>query len=130
MISTRAILADESGATAVEFALTAPIFIALLFGIIECGLALWTQFGLQYGTEAAARCASIDTTTCSSASAIASYAAGNALGLTVPASTFTATTPSCGNLVQASYVYTFLTSYFGKPRVTLTAQSCFPPQTQ
>ena len=129
MIPTRTILADESGATAVEFALTAPIFIMLLFGIIECGLALWTQFGLQYGTEAAARCASIDTTTCSSASATASYAASNALGLTVPASTFTATTPSCGNLVQASYVYTFLTSYFGTPRVTLTAQSCFPAQT-
>ena len=126
MISTRTILVDESGATAVEFALTAPIFIALLFGIIECGLALWTQFGLQYGTEAAARCATVDTATCSSASATASYAASNALGLTVPASTFTATTPSCGNLVQASYVYTFLTSYFGTPRVTLTAQSCFP----
>jgi Flp pilus assembly protein TadG len=126
MISRRSVLVNESGATAVEFALTAPIFIALLFGIIECALALWTQFGLQYGVEAAARCATVDTTTCGSASAIASYAASNALGLTVPASTFTATTPSCGNLVQASYVYTFVTSYFGTPRVTLTAQSCFP----
>lgn len=126
MIATRTVLADESGATAVEFALTAPIFIALIFGIIECALALWTQFGLQYGAEAAARCASVNTTTCSSASATASYAASNALGLTVPASTFTLTTPSCGNLVQASYVYTFVTSYFGTPKVTLKAQSCFP----
>ena len=126
MISTRTILADESGATAVEFALTAPIFIALLFGIIECGLALWTQFGLQYGTEAAARCATVDTATCSSASTTASYAASNALGLTVPASTFTASTPSCGNLVKASYIYTFLTPFFGTPKVTLKAQSCFP----
>jgi Flp pilus assembly protein TadG len=126
MISSRTLLADESGSTAVEFGLTAPIFIALLFGIIECALALWTQFGLQYGAEAAARCAAVDTTTCSSPSATASYAANNALGLSIPASTFTLTTPSCGNLVQASYAYTFLSSYFGTPKVTLTAQSCYP----
>jgi Flp pilus assembly protein TadG len=126
MICSRSVLTDQSGSTAVEFGLTAPIFIALLFGIIQCALALWTQYGLQYGAEAAARCASVNTTTCSSASSTASYAASHALGLTVPASTFTASAPSCGNLVKASYVYTFMTPFFRTPKVTLKAQSCFP----
>ena len=120
------LLRDSGGATAVEFGLTAPIFMALLFGVVEVALAVWTQFGLQYGVEAAARCATVNPSTCGNSSQIATYAANNALGLTIPASTFTATTPSCGNLVQANYTYAFLTSYFGAPTVTLTAQSCYP----
>jgi Flp pilus assembly protein TadG len=126
MISPRRISRNEDGSTAVEFAFTAPIFMALLFGIVECALVLWTQFGLQYGVEAAARCATVDSTTCGTASQIASYAASKALGLSLPASTFTASTASCGNLVQANYAYSFLTQFFGTPTVTLTAQSCFP----
>ena len=120
------LLRDRRGATAVEFGLTAPVFMALMFGVVEVALAVWTQFGLQYGVEAAARCATVNPSTCGTSSQIASYAATNALGLTVPVSTFTASTPSCGNQVQASYTYTFLTSYFGTPAVTLTARSCYP----
>lgn len=123
---TRTRLSDESGATAVEFALTIPVFLTLLAGIIEIGLAVWTQFGLQYGAEAAVRCASVNATTCGTADQIASYAASHALGLSLPSSVFTISTPSCGNQVSASYVYPFYTLFFGTPTVTLTARSCFP----
>ena len=81
-------LSQNSGTTLVEFGLTAPLFIALLVGVIEIGLALWTQFGLQYGSEAAARCASIDTTNCGTSQQVATYAANHAFGLSLPASVF------------------------------------------
>lgn len=119
-------LRNQSGATAVELALTMPLFLALLVGTVQLGLALWTQFGLQYGSDAAARCASITTATCGTASQIASYAASHALGLSLSPSVFTASTPACGNQVSASYPYTFYTVIAGNPAVNLTARACFP----
>ncbi|HEX3432373.1 MAG TPA: TadE family protein [Rhizomicrobium sp.] len=119
-------LSKDSGATAVEFAITFPLFLVLLTGIIEIGLAAWSQFGLQYGAEAAVRCASVNTTTCATPDQIASYAASHALGLSFPSSVFTIATASCGNQVSASYAYPFYTLVFGTPTVTLTARSCFP----
>ena len=125
-IPFRSSMRENSGATAVELALTMPLFLALLIGCVQIGLVLWTQFGLQYGSEAAARCASIDTTTCSNSTQIASYAANHALGLSVPTSAFTVSTPSCGNQISASYPYTFYTLVAGAPTVTLRARACFP----
>jgi Flp pilus assembly protein TadG len=117
---------EASGTTAVEFALTVPIFLALVAGIIQAGLMLWTQFGMHYGSEAAARCASVNTTTCVTADQIAAYAASHALGLSLPNSAFTFSTPACGNQVSANYTYSFYTLVFGTPTITLTARSCFP----
>jgi Flp pilus assembly protein TadG len=117
---------NASGATMVEFALTAPLFIAVLFGIAEAGILLFTQYGLQYGVEAAARCATVDTATCDNAADISTYAANNSLGLSIAPSAFTVTSAPCGNQIQATYAYTFFTGYFGQPSATLTAQSCFP----
>jgi Flp pilus assembly protein TadG len=55
---------NKDGTTAVEFAMTAPLFVALLLAVIEGGLMLWTQLGIQHGSEAAARCASVNATAC------------------------------------------------------------------
>src|SRR5207237_266707 len=38
---------DVRGVTAVEFAITAPGFFAIIFGMFEVGLVLWTQIRLQ-----------------------------------------------------------------------------------
>ena len=108
---------DESGASALEFALTAPLFFLFIFGIIE--------FGLLFGTEMAARCASVNPTLCPGSSAITSYAAQQAFGLTLPAQTFTYTTLACGNQVSASYAFQFPQILNLSP-ITLTAQACFP----
>jgi len=118
---------DERGASAVEFAMTAPVFFALLFGIIDGGLLLWTQLGLQHGAEMAARCAGIykSTTTCGSTS-IQTYAAQQAYGLNPPPSTFTVSTTACGTRVSASYTFNFITSYFEMPSLAISAQACFP----
>lgn len=123
---TLEVLRDKSGASALEFALTAPFFFALIGGIIEIGIVVWMQVALQQGAEAAARCASVNKTLCSSTSQIQSYAAGQSYGLNPPASTFSVTAPSCGNQVAANYTYNFAFGYFGVPKVTLSAQSCFP----
>ena len=119
---------DSRGATALEFGLLAPAFFAAVVGTFQVGLLLWTQLGLQHATEMAARCASVNTTLCptSNPTAIKNYAAGQALGLHVPSSAFSVSTGTCGNQVTASYDYSHIVAMFGVPKITLTAQSCFP----
>jgi hypothetical protein len=48
-----------------------------------------------------------------------------ALGLSLPPSTFTYSTPACGNQVSGSYTFEFPTILNLNP-LTVTAQSCFP----
>jgi Flp pilus assembly protein TadG len=119
------LIRDESGTTALEFALTAPAFFLFIFSIIQIGLMMWTQIGMQHGAEMAARCASINSTVCPSPNAIASYATQQSFGLSLPSSTFTYSTPACGNQVNASYTFQFPVM-FGLSPVSLTAQACFP----
>ena len=118
---------DERGATALEFAILAPVFFLLIFGIIAFGLLFWTQVGLQHGAEMAARCASINATVCpnSNPSAITNYAMQQAFGLSLPASTFTYSTLACGNQVSAIYTFAF-PNILNLGSLTLTAQACFP----
>jgi Flp pilus assembly protein TadG len=122
----RRFLKHSGGATAIEFAFTAPVFFMLVGGVIETGLLLYTQVALQHGAEAAARCGSINSSTCGTTSQIQSFAVAQSYGLSVPASTFTVTTPSCGTRVVASTVFPVAFNYFGAPSLTLTASSCFP----
>lgn len=117
---------DQRGTSAIEFAMTAPAFFLIVFVIIEGGLLLWTQLGLQHGVELAARCATVNTTLCGSASAVQAYAVQQAFGLSVSPSAFTVSTPACGNQVMVSYTYQFISNAFGIPSLTLNAQSCFP----
>lgn len=115
-------LREERGTAAVELALTMPVFLMLLLGAIEYGLVMWTQFGIEHGAEMAARCAVISPSQCPN---VPIFAASEAFGLNPPASTFTVSTPACGEEVSASYKFNFVTKYFGKS-VTLSAMSCFP----
>jgi len=120
------LIRDRRGTTAIEFALLAPLYFALVFGIIEGGLLLWTQLGLQHGAQVAARCASINPTACGTTSDIQNYAAQQAYGLSISPSTFTFAATTCGNQVSASYTFAFLSSYFGSPSMALNARACYP----
>jgi Flp pilus assembly protein TadG len=122
----RPLIKDETGTAAIEFAMTSWVFVMLLMAIIEGGFALWIQAGIQHGSEMAARCATVDSVTCGSAANIKTYAAAQSYGLSPPTSTFTVSTPTCGNRVTASYTLTFLTYFFSPSSVTLTGSSCFP----
>ena len=117
---------DAKGATAVEFALTAPVFIAMIFGVIEFGLLLWTQVGMQAGVETAARCATVNPGLCADTGSIQNYASQHSLGLNLSPSAFTFGKSTCGNKVSASYAFPMLMTYFPSASMQLSAQACFP----
>jgi Flp pilus assembly protein TadG len=122
---------DRRGATAVETALVLPLLLSMFFGIVEVGHLVWTVTALNMAVEDAARCASVSNasspaiTPCDTSVHTQSYAAGRAWGMTIPASTFTLSTPSCGYQVSASYAYTPIVSYIPLS-MTLSASACFP----
>ena len=122
----RPIRHDENGSTATEFGLTAPLFFMILWGIIECGLLLWTQLGLQHGTEMAVRCAAVNKTICGTTPAIQNFAAQQAYGLNPSPSTFSVSTAACGTQVTAAYSFNFIVTYFGVSGLSLSAGACFP----
>jgi len=122
----RRFLRDRAGATAVEFGLTAPVFFALVFGLIDGGLLLWTQLGLQHATEMAARCASVNKNLCADVSAVKSYASTQALGLAMAPSVFTVAQPACGSQVTASFDFGLVGGYYGTSIITVNASACFP----
>jgi len=124
-VTLAALRQDNRGTTALEFALTAPVFFLFIFGIIEFGLLFWTQLGLQHGTEMAARCATVNSTLCPNGNAITNYAAQQAFGLTLPTQTFTYAALACGNQVSASYAFQFM-QFLNVSPIVLTAQACFP----
>ncbi len=118
-------LSDARGAAAVEFAMVFPAFIALIVGGIYTAQLLYAASSLRYAVEAAARCYSVNTTVCTSASTTQTYALGKYLGPASPAPTFTASTPACGHNVTGTSTFVFyagLTSF----TVPLSASACFP----
>jgi Flp pilus assembly protein TadG len=145
---------DTRGSVLVEFTVTLPLFLLLMFGLLQAGLLLYTKAGLQHGVEAAARCASLNYSahqiglnqscftvggvpTPSTVIAdttygyIKTYAAQHSWGVSpsLSSATFTVTTSTgCGtNLgykVTASYPYHIM--HFLFIGLTLSAQSCFP----
>jgi Flp pilus assembly protein TadG len=124
--SSAALARSTSGLAAAEFAMLLPVFLGLVLGLIQVGQIFWTQTALQHAVEMAARCASVNTTTCGTAGQIQTYAITQAYGMTLPAATFTASTPACGNQVTASHAVAGLTNLVPLPTITLTARSCYP----
>ena len=121
----------RGGNTAIEFAIIAPAFLLLLLGTMEFARLLWTQSTLQQAVEAAARCASVNPSTCDNQADTQTYAANQMYGLTVSSSVFTVTlNTACGrnsgNLVSASMPFDFVVSGLFPWTPTLNAQSCFP----
>lgn len=57
-------LRDQRGATAVEFAIIAPVFILIILGTIMAGLSLWYGNLLQDVVTEAARCIAVRSDPC------------------------------------------------------------------
>ena len=77
MIGFRKLPRRRGGATAIEFALVAGIFLPLSFAILDAGLLLWTKGALQSVASMTARCAAITSANCTSAAQFAVTNAGN-----------------------------------------------------
>jgi hypothetical protein len=56
----RHVVGDREGITAVEFALMAPVFLTLFFGVIELGRAAYTQGVVSFAAEEATRYAVVN----------------------------------------------------------------------
>jgi Flp pilus assembly protein TadG len=115
---------DVRGSTAIEVALTCPLLLMFLFGIIQFGFAMWLQSALDYSVAEAARCASVNSTVCGTTTDIQSYAA-NQSGAGFASSIFAVSAQPCGNQVSARYPLS-LTIPTLTYSVTLDAQACYP----
>jgi Flp pilus assembly protein TadG len=115
---------NTTGASAVEFAIIAPIFLAMIFGVMQSGLLLFTISSLRYATESAARCASVNSSQCSDTATISNYAEGAyyAIG---SKPIFTSGTAACGKLVSGSVTFD-LNVIIYQTDVPLTSSACFP----
>jgi Flp pilus assembly protein TadG len=117
-------LRNDCGTTAVEFAIIAPVFIALSVGVIFLCFGLYVVGSLQYAVEEAARCASVKKTVCSDSGTTATYARSHYYG-TGPTPSFTYSASGCGNTVTATLNYV-IDLGLSKVTVPLTASGCFP----
>jgi Flp pilus assembly protein TadG len=114
-VALRALAFREEGATAVEFAIVAPVLMTLLFGIMDFGRALWTYNIAVSALREAGRVAAVagltntTATTCAGVAAISTAAVSRAtayldgtLGAGAPKGTPTA---SCVNgVITVGYV--------------------------
>lgn len=119
----RRILTDRRGVTALEFAFVAPMVIILQLGTIYLSLMMFSVSALEYAVQEGARCASVQTSVCTSIESTRTYTIGKYLGLGTPV--FTPTLASCGNLVSASLSFSLRTG-FDIYTVPLSASACFP----
>jgi len=125
-------LKDQSGATAVEFALVAILFLTFVFGIIEAGRMFWTWNTLQYSVEQAARYALVNPDALSTE--IEQVIISNMQGIQVNPNNMTATitTTTLSNInfieINAEYSFTALTTILPDAfnTVVLTADTRLP----
>jgi Flp pilus assembly protein TadG len=129
---------DRKGGTLTEFALTATALMLFILGILQGGLMYWTWQALQGAAIDAARCAAINSSSCSSVAtsptatqnyAVSAAALRGVHGATAVATTGTGTSLGCGTSnsvvsVRLSYTMLYFASYFSAP--SLTVQACFP----
>jgi Flp pilus assembly protein TadG len=120
---------NQQGTTAVEFAIVAPVFIALLVGTLALCVALFLVGSLHYAVEEGARCASVKTACANAAgqpdaTATVAYTRSHYFGPNV-SPTFTYAAAACGNSVSASINYSMNVG-FRTFTVPVSATACFP----
>jgi len=118
----------------VEFALIAPAFFMMLFGLVEFSRLAWMQQTLDEVAYSTARCMSVQTS-CSTLATQRSHAVDRAAGygITVTSANVTpATNTTCKTYAGSNSVT--ITANFNSPVTgmipglsrTLTARACFP----
>ena len=117
---------DASGATAVEFALTAPIFLALLFGLLEVARALLTQGMLTYAVQEGSRFAVANVS--STEGQIKAVFLDSFVGIDTGPAALTVTptlNPDGTNTIELKATYNFqpLVPVFGMASILLNASS-------
>ena len=122
------LIADRRGAALAETAIVIPVFVLLIFGVIESGLLMFAQLSLDNAVGAAARCAAVNPNLCGTRALTETYALSQTVGLP-PVANFTAQQCNNGSTqVSASYNFTSLVGtlvpYLSS--LTLTAAAQYP----
>ena len=125
LLVLRTLERSQDGATAVEFALVAPMFLALLFGTFEFGRALWAQQALQEIAISGARCMALPQSACASAGTHIYNAARTMTYIQQVANQWGVSLPS-GNIDQNNNANCGGTSGFSKVSVAVAFQSAVP----
>ena len=127
------LLRSISGASAVEFALLAPVFLTMLFGIIEGSRMFWMKQALDEIAYSTARCMSVSSA-CDTVTSQQSFATGRATGYglriatadVILAANVTCRGQPAGNSVTVSAPFrTALGELLPMP-TTVSATACFP----
>lgn len=117
---------DETGGSAVEFAMVVPAVLILIFGAIASGVMMYTAVKLQHATETSARCLSAQRDDCSLTD-ITTYATSYYTGPALDGLTFTPTwddTKKCYK-VTGSGTFNFFMGQ-GLLSVPVYTQACYP----
>lgn len=133
----RALFADRRGATAVEFALIGPVMLTFIFLLIEGGRMEWTQQALNEVAFNSARCMALGSASCTSTSAVQTYARdlGQGRGVSLANATVAAeANQTCNavagmNRVTITLPYSVASGLLPGGPTSLQAVSCFPSVT-
>ena len=129
MNTSSRLLRCERGATALEFAFLAPVFFAMIFGVIDVGRVAWTLGSLHFAAESAARYASLNYDSSGNppaAATVQTYALNAYYGESLGSNPFTYSATGCGNTVTANYYYSLTIPLVGSWGIPLSAAACFP----
>ncbi len=118
------------GATAVEFALVAPLFLAMTLGVVEVGRAMWIKATMQYAVEETARHYMV--TNGATTATLQTYAQDTleGIGMSSTGMTFLATQTTEGGIdymsITVTYNFVTLIQIVKLPDMTLNAKSKVP----
>lgn len=120
----RALAADRSGATLVEYALVLPVLALTFFGIVQVASLVLAQATLSYAVEEASRCAAVRPDLCGEPAQIQDYAAQLTTGFDIPPSAFSVSNEACGRRIRAEATYRLLVTDMLPAVPPLTAEVC------
>ncbi len=116
------------GATAVEFAIIAPVFLVMVLATVELGRVMWIKGSIQFAVEQTSRYAMVNTS--ASMSDLQTYAGNQLLGIDSSQVTFLAQTESADGAsfvsITGTYNFSVLIPIVPLPDVTLNAKSRVP----
>ena len=112
------------GSVAVEFALLLPVYIAMIFGIMEYGRLIWTRNTMEFAAQTAARYGAI--TSGATNATVAAYALTQLLGISSTGITFTATVAASSvTVVGTTSFSSMISAYVPIPTMTVTVTAVF-----